>query len=378
MQEREKTKVVLVIAESGLGGGPSHVLGLLRHLDQSKFRLFLICPKGDLAEEAKKSGGVTVVNLSMRSKFDWQAGLRLREEIRKIQALDDPFGPMVVHSHGTRAGLFCALYPARDGVRFVYTEHRWNSDYRLKNPLNNWLQKIFLVKIYRQQDLIIGVSRSVRDFVVGNGISPEKVKIVPNAIEEEQGTRNKVQIKKVREANRAPVIGTIGNLNFQKGQSYLIDAMAEVVRQYPLATLEIIGEGAERQNHESRIKNHGLEKNIALMGKQKDVYKHMNHWDLFVLPSVAETFGIVLLEAMSAGLPIIATKIGGVVDIVENGKTAILVKAKDPSALAKAITRLLSDSAKMAALKRAGSQRVKDFAWDKIVLRIEEVYLSKS
>lgn len=171
------------------------------------------------------------------------------------------------------------------------------------------------------------------------------------------------------------IIGNVGNLNHQKGHEYLIEAMPEILEHYPHAMLEIIGEGEERKNLESKIQDLKLERHVTLLGKQVDPMSFMAKWDLFVLPSVAETFGIVVLEAMSQKLPVVATQVGGVPDIIKHNKNGILVSPHSPESIAEATIELLSRPAKMEQLARNASDRVKDFDWKKIVSKVEREYL---
>lgn|GEM_PF-273128 len=370
MNNGSKIKIVQIIADSEPGGGPAHVLGLLKALDSAKFEKFLVCPTGFLSTEAKKITGVKVINIPMKSKFDWISILEIKKALDSIQSGHDPFGPMVVHIHGVRAGLLGRLAVPKT-VLSIYTEHRYDGDYHLKNSLNEFFQKLTLRWLNRKSHRIIAVSSSVKKFLINNELAEsEQVVVIPNAI----NTDGDRKVKKIREANRPPLLGNIGNLNIQKGQVYLIDAMREVVRHFPSASLEIIGEGEERKNLTNKIKSLGLERHISLLGRKKDPSKYLSHWDVFVLPSVAETFGIAILEAMSNGIPVIASKVGGIPDIIDSRKNGLLVKCRDSKVLAKAIINILDHPATAAKYKREGLKRVADYEWKNVIKEIERVY----
>lgn len=374
-EKLNKIKIVQVIADSDLSGGPKHVLGLLDNLDKDKFDCFLICPAGQLSVEAGKIPKVEVINVVMKSKFDIISMFEIHGVLEKIRASEDPFGPMIIHLHGTRAGLLGGFAVKRN-MPIVYTEHRYDADYHLKNPINEVLQKTILKMLFKRSKSIIAVSSSVRDFLIRSGIvAKEKVHIIPNGIDLGIGKEG-LGTKKIKEGNKAPIIGTVGNLNVQKGQRYLIQAMLVILEHYPLATLEIIGKGPLREDLESLIQDLKIESRVTLLGMKKDVFVHLKHWDVFVLPSIAETFGIVLLEAMQAGVPVVASKVGGILDIIDHKSEGILVPPRNPAEIAEAVQEILDHPALAAKLKKAGKDRVKDFDWKKVIKEIEELYLS--
>lgn len=368
-----KIKVVEIIADSELGGGPAHVLGLLKLLDQKKFEPFLICPDGWLSDKASQIKGVVIYHIPFKSKFDIVSFFELQSYLSKIKSFRDPFGPMVIHSHGARAGMFASMVSPRSAFK-LYTEHLYYEDYHLSSRINEGIQKFFLARATRKSNLIIAVSTPVRNFLIKEKIvSKDQVVVIPNAIEletKDEGRRTKA----IKTANRAPVIGTIGSLNPQKGQVYLIEAMKKIIEKFPLATLEIIGEGEERERLKSEVERLRLERHITLLGRKANVEKYLKHWDVFVLPSIAETFGISILEAMRSSVPVVATRVGGIVDIIENKKNGLLVPKEDADALGKSIIEIIDHPVLAAKLKRGGIERIKDFDWKKIIREIEEIY----
>jgi len=373
---KAKIKVVQIIADSDLSGGPKHVLGLLKNLDKDLFECFLICPPGQLSIEAKLIPKVEVANVVMKSKFDIISMFEIHGEIEKIRADKNPFGPIIIHLHGARAGLLGGFAVKRN-IPIIYTEHRYDAGYHLKNPVNEFIQKMVLKRLLKKSKSVIAVSGSVKDFLTKSGMAAkEKIQVIPNGIELQLTTYNLQEPKKIKEGNKAPVIGTVGNLNIQKGQKYLVQAMVEILQHYPLATLEIIGEGPLREDLESLAEDLKIKNRVALLGARKDVFAHLRHWDVFVLPSIAETFGIAILEAMQAGVPVVASKVGGILDIIDHRSEGILVSPRDPAEIAEAVKEILDHPAFAAKLKKAGRDRVKDFDWKKVIKEIEELYLS--
>ncbi|MEK9155871.1 MAG: glycosyltransferase family 4 protein [Patescibacteria group bacterium] len=364
-----KIKVVQVIADSAPGGGPSHVLGLLKHLDKQRFECFLICPSGYLAREAKKIAAVEVINLPFRSKFDLWSLWQFNRILQQIRVKGDPFGSMIVHSHGSRAGL-AARWRRLTLVKYIYTEHRFDADFHLKNSLNEKVQLWLLGVLNHKTDWIVAVSTSVANFLLKNNLAPPgRLTVIPNAIEAER-----IKPPNLHSFAKAPVIGTIGNLNTQKGHCYLIKAFDLLSQKYPESRLEIVGGGDQEDNIKYQISNIKNKKGITLLGRREEPEKFLKKWDVFVLPSVAEAFGIVLLEAMAAGVPIVAANVGGIPDIIENNKNGVLVPPRQPEALAKAIGEILDNQAKARELSRRGLARVQVFTWPKIISRFHNLY----
>jgi len=372
MTEGNKIKLIEIIADSSLGGGPKHVLGLIKNIDKEKYDVYVLCPSGFLSAQAKFLN-IPVFNIAMRSKFDLISIYKIKQAINGIRAKYDPFGPTIVHTHGPRAGLLGRL-AAPVGVKKVHTEHIFDSSYHLKNPLNELIQRRILREQNSKSDLIIAVSSSVKKFLIKEKMAkPNKVVVIPNGIEISDIKYKKTSVKA---DTKAPVIGTIGNLNFQKGHSYLIEAMAEVIKKYPLATLEIIGEGEEGKILEDQIKKLGLERHISLLGYKTEIGKYLQHWSVYASSSISETFGIAVLEAMSEGVPVVATKVGGIVDIITNDKNGLLVASKNSHLLADRVIEILNRPALAAKLKREGRERAKDFAWSKVIKLLENSFTS--
>ena len=150
--------------------------------------------------------------------------------------------------------------------------------------------------------------------------------------------------------------------------------MPEILAKYPHATLEIIGEGEEREALKSQITNHKLQRHVTLLGRRDHPEDYLKKWDVFVLPSISETFGITILEAMAAQVPVVATKVGGVTDIVSDGKNGKLIKPKSSSEIAAAILDILDHPAEAAKFVRSGKDTVKEHDWSEVIKQVEKLY----
>ena len=176
----------------------------------------------------------------------------------------------------------------------------------------------------------------------------------------------------------------VGRLVERKGVSHLVDAVS-LLRSGVDVRLVIVGDGPERARIESRVREHGLDGRVAVRGRVSEAELQAAYAaaDVFVLPAVmdrrgdTEGLGVVLLEAMNYGVPVIASDIGGIVDIVVNNETGVLVRAGDAQALADALERVLGDASLARRLGDAGRRRLAErFSWDAILSRVEDVYRS--
>jgi len=371
MEQKQKIKIVQVIADSEIGGGPRHVLGLLKHIDKEKFDVLLIAPRGWLTAEAVKIKGAGVRIVDFKNKFDVNSIVKLKKDIAEFRTSGDPFGAIIIHAHGPRAGGFCR-FAIRSGEKFIYTEHIWNKEYNLKNPINSYLQVMGIRSVCKRADLIIAVSKSVKKFLIKiTKLSGDKFVVIPNAIELSdsnhlEGHRKTTEL----------VVGCIGSLVPQKGLIYLVKAFGRVTASLPKARLEIVGDGPEKEKLLLEIRKLGLESKIQLIGAQKNVRKFLSCWDLFVLPSISETFGIVILEAMEQKVPVIASAVGGIPEIIKDGKTGILVPPADSEKLAKTISWLLAEKKDRLSLSTEAYDILKkNYDWSKIIDDIENVFV---
>ena len=173
----------------------------------------------------------------------------------------------------------------------------------------------------------------------------------------------------------APVIGNVAALVPHKGQRYLIDAAPLVIREIPDARFVIVGQGELESALQKQIRNQRLERKVILAGFRPDVLSLHKGFDVFVMSSVTEGLGTSLLDAMASARPVVATRTGGIPEVVEEGETGLLVPPRNPQALAHAIVRLLRDEPLRQRMAAAGLARVSaHFSADRMVQQTLDVY----
>lgn len=252
------------------------------------------------------------------------------------------------------------------------TFHEYNglTLFKFKDPFTAFLSVLneYLLKVFNFEK-IITVSEHSKKNMVEFGIPKEKIVVVPNGID-----FSKYQIPKIPKEKNSIVI--VGRLTKQKGHIYLIKAMHKVIQHFPDAKLYIIGDGYLRNELESYVKNSELEKNIIFMGNESEEEKieRLHKSELFVLPSLHEGFGIVMLEAMACGLPIIASDLPVFREFLNNGQNGYFVEKANSKKFAEKIVELLRSEEKLDSIGRYNQEYVKRFDWDRAAEMEEEVF----
>jgi glycosyltransferase involved in cell wall biosynthesis len=204
-------------------------------------------------------------------------------------------------------------------------------------------------------DRVTALSTPDLDQQLALGLSPaSKYVVVRNGVDVERFAK-----PRRRSFEGSPVIGAVGRLSEEKGHRYLIQAMPRVLRSHPRARLVLVGYGALEGELRARASSLGLDGAVTFMG-ERDSAEMLPSFDLFVQPSLYESQGLALLEAMAAGIPSIATDVGGVGDVVRDGETGLLVPSADDEALARAIVRLAGAPELGLALSQKAARHVRD------------------
>ena len=194
---------------------------------------------------------------------------------------------------------------------------------------------------------MVAVSDDVRDFLGQQvGIPKRRIRVVSNGVPVDEKSSDE-RLETLRESlglnGHIRVIGTVGSLYPVKGHKFLIDAAVHVIRRCPDVTFLIVGRGRLREELETQARSLGVDPYIRFLGHRDDVRDLLGLFDVFVLPSLSEGMPLALLEAMAAGVPAVATRVGGVGEAIEDGKTGLLVPPGDSHLLTESIMKLLQD-----------------------------------
>ncbi|MFC1687795.1 glycosyltransferase family 4 protein [Patescibacteria group bacterium] len=227
--------------------------------------------------------------------------------------------------------LLLPLFARMIGIRVFFMEHRMLDRWLTKNPLR------FLYTFQSIFSSVITVSGAQARQCEDIGVKKGRIHTIHNGIDLKMFPWPRARA----EQHPAFIIGTVAGLEPGKGIAYLLKALADLKEQIPQFRALIVGSGPERAKLVWLSRQLRLRECVQWVGFQRDVHRWYSHFDIFVLPSVkAESFGIVLLEAMAAGVPVIATRLGGVPEVVDDGRTGFLVPPSDAKAITEKILYL--------------------------------------
>jgi glycosyltransferase involved in cell wall biosynthesis len=332
-----RTRVLQLVLGLGLGGAESVVALLALHLDRARFDVEVWALSDGGPNVARlRDAGITVRVLGKGLGFD---AAFLRKFRRSL--LEGRFD--LVHAHNSPAARWAAagtLGRARR-PRLIRTEHTYNARKRWSYAIGHTLGGGLF-------DRVIGVSKDTTE--AHRRLDPlwrRRYVTIPNGIERNGGSEVPEADLALRDLLGVPrdgrLIVSLGNLRAPKGQSFLIEAFAQVSRDHLDIRLAVLGEGELRLELEQMAQARGLSDRIHLIGHREDAAHHLQAGDIYVQSSTREGFPVSILEAARACRPIVATDVGGTREIIEDGNTGLLVPPASPGALASAIDRLLRD-----------------------------------
>ena len=342
--------ILQYITPSGIGGAERHFLSLCLKLQERGHRVIAVCPRGRPLTVELRAAGVRLHAPRTIGKADPVMVGRLIRLIRR-KRID------LVHTHLSTASLLGAAAARVAGVPCLATVHGLNHRF-----------------CFRFADRLIAVSRAVRDHLVAQGEPADRIEVIHNGIDLGlwRGLADQVQARSALGLPpRALVVGSVGRLSPEKGHAVLVEAAAGL----PGVHLLLVGDGRERSRLHRLALRLGMGDRVTLAGFLPDTRTATMAMDVFALPSLREGLSISLLEAMAAGKPVIASRVGGVPEAVLEGQTGLLVPPGDAASLAAAIRCLLLGQELRLSMGKAGEQRAKEvFDLKQMVDRSERVY----
>ena len=390
----KKIKVIHIITRLVMGGSAQNTLLTALNHDPQRHSVSLI--KGSTHESAMTETETQLVTKQLTTAkkrgievIDFPPLVRRISPLHDIKAFIYIFRllrrlkPDLVHTHTSKAGILgrLAAWLARVPI-IIHTPH----GHVFYGHFGRSLSRIFL-----QMEKLLGrithhhialTPEEGKDYVNLGVAKSENISVIHSGVDlncfKPSATKSNPKRNELGISPDSLLVGYVGWLIPIKGVTYLVKAMAEVVQRHPHSLLVLVGKGDEKGEEEiklrEQVENLGLADKVRFLGWRSDVDEVMGCFDIFVLPSLNEGMGRVLVEAMAAGLPIAASRVGGIPDLVKDGQNGILVPPADASSLAKAISDLLTDKEERNRMGEAGKKMCLPYSAEAMVEQIDVLY----
>lgn len=358
---------ILYLANSGeiFGGGQISLMGLIKGLNRMKFHPLVLCPaEGSLVDELNKMSVETQIirmeTLRNLNIFSWMRTINRLIQIIQRRKID------LIHSNGSRPTIYGGIAARLTKIPLIWHVRIADSDRLLDKLLAKLAVRIIVVSkaVGRRFNWLKDKENKVA--VIYNGIDLEKFNPAVNG--------EKIR-KEFHLSLDTPLVGIVGRLDWYKGHQYFLQAAKKVAEAIPDTHFLIVGDGEYRERLENLRKELGLNENVIFTGNREDIPQILADIDIFALSSVSEGFGRSAAEAMACAKPVVATKVGSLPEVVDDGITGSLVLPRNPNALAEAIITLLQNKEKAQRMGQAGRKRVeKMFSLQQNIRQTGEIY----
>ena len=379
MQENEqkikkKTRVMLCITKGFWGGAQEYVYTLATSLPREKYDVSVVCGAGQTLSEklSEKNIKTFVIGTMSRDISFWneiKSFFRLCKIIKSRK-------PDVLHLNSSKMGLVGGVAGRLMGVpEIIFTAHALASN-EDRAPLT---RKFFLFLHWLTiilSSTTIAVSQKTKSDLDGLPFIGRKIFVIHNGVEkinfETKDTAQKYLVDSVHTAPSEIMIGTVSELHKNKGLDFLIWASVGLPDN---VSVFIIGDGEERKNLETLIKNLGLQKKVFLAGRISEARRFLKAFDIFTLTSRTEALPYALLEAGLSGCAVVASRVGGIPEIIENEKSGILVEAGNIAEISKSLKNLVLEARKREILGKALQEKIEqEFSLQKMISETEKFY----
>ena len=358
-------RLLLVVDSLEVGGAERHVVDLASALHRKGYEVEVACSIADGLSKPLEEAGVPVRPLARRL-VKRRVSLAYARGIRKLLR-EGRFD--LVHAHIYASAVAAAIATRGTGLPLVVTEHTeasWQN--RWARRCSRWT--------YRRARRIIAVSTPIeRRLIERDGVPPELVTLIPNAVIPASGNPPDLADTLPDGWSERPLVGVVARLQPEKGVATFLKAAARVSKVSPEARFLVVGDGPLREELLDLVGRAGLRERVRFLGYRTDARALTGLLDVLVVPSLTEGSPLIVLEAMAAGVPVVASAVGGIPDQVRHGEEGVLVPPDDPDALAGALGALLEDPVRAHRLGEAGRRRTEnEFSHEALVRRIEAVY----
>ena len=367
-----RIKVLKVVKTLDILGGAERMMYLLvKRLDKRRIDLS-VCSLFEFSSETQQylhEYGIQVFFLKPKKRIDFSFYHQLYSIIKQVQ-------PQIIHSHNFHPNKYSRIvgcsFPI---IRKIIHEH---GTIKTKSKIQCYYDKA----LRRFTDKVIAVSESVAKSLIEHiGFSPHDISILPNGIDLDEYNISKKDRSAVRKSlglnNRAVVVGMVARLHEHKDHITVLRAIARLIKNQQNIKLLLIGEGRTRRMIEEFISVLGIEQKVTLLGHRTDIRELMAAFDIAVLSSKTEGFGLSILEAMALKIPVIANSIEGIREILNHGENGLLFASGNVDSLYESINRLIHDKNLYRFIATNGHKTViAKYHIENTVRRLESIYES--
>ncbi len=334
---KKKIKLLQITHDLAIGGLQQVVVNICRTIDRKQFDVTVLCLRelGELVPEIEKLGIKVILVPQKENGTDYFSFLKIAKILRE-EKVD------IIHTHNSQPFIEGTIGAILTGVKtIIHTDHAREFPDKRRTMFAEWLMSHFVYKV-------VGVSEHTSlNLNKYEKISTKKIMTIPNGIDETIYNININTEKKKHEfgiKGNGPIIGLGTRLSEQKGITYLLHAMQYLIKEFPDITLIIAGGGGLEQKLKTEARDLGVDKNTLFVGSRSDIPELLKLFDLYVLPSLWEGLPMVLLEAMAAGCPIVATDVGGNYMAITHGVNGSLVEPCNAEIFAEEVIKILGDN----------------------------------
>lgn len=378
-----RIRVLHFIHAFSFGGAHIKIMNLLREIDTTTFSVDMVLPASDAVDEHRFSElqkkGISLKTIKLKGSSDLVGMMRLYRLIKRRNF-------HIVHIHQAKFGGTIGRIAARLAIfpKIVVEEaglapaHYW---------MSNWLHRFMHLHVVHPiwnaffLDRLIAVSNAVATSVIAReNIGRHRICVIHNGIDvtkfngshqSSQGRRRMLSIPE-----ESFLVAFVGRFGPEKGISFLLKGFSEAVKHVKNLHLILVGDGPLKEQLHHEISSQNLLRSVTMIGWSDDIPSVLNTVDLLVLPSLNEAFGLVLLEAMAASVPVVGTNVGGIPEIIHHGRTGLLVPPESSEAIAASIVYVHNNKEAVHRMVEQARHMVNDKFTSKVMTRrVENLYL---
>lgn len=370
--ELSRMKVLHLIASPKIGGAEKLLLTILDHIDTNKYNIAIAVfidarEKTNLFYDELKKSDIEIFPIVISGAYDLR-------QILQIYRILTVFKPDLIHSHGYKTNILGYLVSRKLKVSIVSTVHGWLHSNKLTTRLFNQVN----LHVLKRFDRVIAVSGQIESVLLDLQIPVSRLitlRNVPN-IKKELKLNKTAAVQRFSLSPQAKYVGFIGRLEPVKGGDIFIAAAIKVLAVCPDIQFVIAGEGSEMHRLEAEVAHAGFTDRIRFLGFHNSPEEVLCFLDLYVLPSRDEGIPLSLLEAMSAEVPVVASSVGGIPEVIQNGVNGILVPPGNPQLLADTICNSLKDTVSATRRKKAARKTIdEEFNIESWIENLQTLYV---